>query len=412
MVKSAGLFKEILMKFKLNSNKNKIDVSSDSPADIRTRLQDIIKGTVSTFGKKACMLASDVPQITYLPTGIFVLDYACLGGIPELMITQIVGWESSGKTLLVSKAIQSAQIKYPNRIPVMLDIEGTFDRVWAQRLGVKLENMLYVPSIRGEQAVDIVTTYIREDSVSLIGVDSIPALLPCSEAESSAEDDTVALQARLMAKMSRKMVNFLCDEKMKTDHVITAIVTNQYGSAIGGGKYGNPVSMLGGRWTKYGPALTIECKKKEIYKDTSKTNDGIKDGDRIISNEHAFVIKKSKIGQRLHSGVWNLVRSNEAGVPIGYIEERSTVWDLLTSCDIIHGGGKSFKIGQSKNSASKDDYINRFFTDINLYRFLQACLILRARKVTGVPLWPPDGYLCHLNRMQFNKINIEYKVVV
>jgi RecA/RadA recombinase len=365
------------------------------------------------YGASCALCADQLPWLTYLSTGVFVIDYALLGGIPENMITQLVGWESSGKTTLMKKLLTASLNKYPQSSGIIIDLEGTFDRSWAIRLGVPLSRTILVQDVSGENAVDILTTSISDQDVSFVAVDSIPALLPLQEAEASCEDAHVALQSRLSAEMFRKALNFLSKERNTSGHKVTTVLNNQYRSVIGGNSRYQTYSTPGGQWTRFGPAVTLTL--------TSKEHGG--SNNTIDYNECSFSIKKSKIGEKVKSGEFKLIRSLVDYLPIGGIDERNTFWLALRDAGVISGGGSRWTLGgpPSKKGreinyesvfSGKEPCIEYLYTTPRLLNYFGAWIIVQSRLNYGLPGWPPDNYLFGIFKPEWDEINKDYNLDV
>lgn len=271
----------------------------------------------------------------HIPFNVFVLDMALFGGIPQSLIAMIYGWESSGKTTAMMRNVAATQKRLPDKQVVWVDAEGTFDAVWAARHGVDVNRLILVQPETGEQAVDVIDAVLRASDISLVVLDSIPALMPAKELEKSAEDATVALQARLIGLLVRKATQAILDERKK-GHLVTLVLINQWRSKIV--MMGDPRSLPGGNALKFFVATRIEIKNNEVMgKDNS-------DVETVDYNEHSFKITKNKIGTGIRSGEFRLIRNPSHPMGPGYIDENETVLVYARKFGVFTGGGSSWRL--------------------------------------------------------------------
>jgi len=220
----------------------KTAVPEDSDAN---ELEQTLKEVRKRFGDTSVSSGSTIVQPERVSTGSFVLDFQTLGGIPRGRATMIVGERHSGKTTIACKVTASAQRQYPDEAVALVDAEGTFDAVWAAKLGVDLDRLVLFQPETGEAAVDVIDAFIGTREVSMVIVDSVAALTPMAEIESSAEDAHVGLQARLVGGMIRKATAGMIRERRR-GHNIGLLFLNQYRSKIGGfAKFGEPKRRQG-----------------------------------------------------------------------------------------------------------------------------------------------------------------------
>ena len=212
------------------------------------------------FGKGAIMRLGDhaIVAIDVIKTGVLPLDVALgVGGIPKGRIIEIYGPESSGKTTLCLSLIAEVQ-KYDG-VVAFIDAEHALDPAWAQKIGVKVENLLVSQPDTGEQALQITEQLIRSGGVDLVVVDSVAALVPQSEIEGEMGDAQMGMQARLMSQALRKLTGIL--SKSKT----TIIFTNQLRLKIGI-MFGNPETTSGGLALKFYASIRMDVRKIETLK--------------------------------------------------------------------------------------------------------------------------------------------------
>lgn len=231
------------------------------------------------FGKGAIMRYGEAPveAIEVIPTGIIGLDLALgVGGIPKGRIIEIFGPEASGKTSITLLLI--AEIQKNGGVAAFIDAEHALNPAWAQKLGVKLDNLLISQPDTGEQALEIAEALIRSGGVDLVVIDSVAALVPKSEIEGEMGDSSMGVQARLMSQALRKITGVV--SKSKT----TVIFTNQLRLKIGI-MFGNPETTPGGLALKFYASVRLDIRKIET----------LKHGTEVYGSRHRVKIVKNKV---------------------------------------------------------------------------------------------------------------------
>lgn len=335
------------------------------------------------YGEHVMHVASQKPPFKHTPTGIFTLDMALFGGIPESLVTLVYGRESSGKTTLASRAIAGSQAKYPDKAAVFLDIEGTYDPTWGARHGVDNDRMYLVQPSTGEQALDIADEVLRARETSIVVVDSLAALLPYKEREDSTEDAQVGLQARLIGKFCRKVQNALLDERGR-QHLPTVVLLNQWRTKIGVFK-GDPRVLPGGVAQHYVASTKIEMVNKEhLGRDE-------RDMETVDHNDHAFKVKKNKCGTGIRSGEFTMVRNPSHPLGQGFIDDARTVATWAKKMGFITGGGGSFRIHglEGETFRTLQDICDRFYSDLDFYEQFKRVLVTEQRRACGLV---PEGW--------------------
>lgn len=230
------------------------------------------KGSIMKFGDAGDKMAIDV-----IPTGSLALDLALgVGGLPKGRIVEIYGPEASGKTTICLSVIAEAQKK--GGIAAFIDAEHALDPMWAQTIGVKLEDLIISQPDTGEQALEITEQLIRSGGVDVIVVDSVAALVPRAEIEGEMGDAVMGMQARLMSQALRKLTAAI--SKSKT----IVIFTNQLRQKIGV-MFGNPETTTGGMALKFYASIRLDTRKIEV----------LKDGDKVLGNRTRVKIVKNKV---------------------------------------------------------------------------------------------------------------------
>jgi recombination protein RecA len=342
----------------------------------RTTLDSVMAQVAETHGANVMRNARTLATFKHISTGIFTLDMALFGGVPESLITMLYGWESSGKTTVAMRVLGATQRKYPDKKAVFIDVEGTFSNAWAVKHGVDLDKLIIVTPETGEQAVDVADAVLRAHDTSIVILDSLPALVPVKELEKSAEDVTVALQARLIGTFVRKATQALLDER-KQGHYPSLILINQFRNKIA--LMGDPRSLPGGNALKFFVACSVEIANKEtIGKDAY-------DVETVEFNDHSFKIKKNKIGTGIRNGEFQMIRNPSHPRGSGFIDEGKTVLTYAKKFGIFTGGGSTWRIdGIEKKFSRIQEAIDWLYDNPEPYHALKERLLTIQREHAGL----------------------------
>jgi recombination protein RecA len=286
------------------------------------------KGSIMRLGQKDA-----VAVIASIPTGSISIDYALgVGGMPRGRVIEIYGPESSGKTTLALQVIAQAQAK--GGMAAFVDAEHALDATYAAKLGVNLENLLVSQPDNGEQALEIVEVLIRSNSVDVVVVDSVAALVPKAEIEGEMGEAQMGLQARLMSQALRKLTGAV--SKSNT----CLIFINQLREKIGV-MFGNPETTTGGRALKFYSSVRVDIRRIA----------SIKDGDQVVGGRTRVKIVKNKLAPPFREAEFDIMYGEG-------ISKEGDLLDLAVDKRIVEKSGTWFaysgeRLGQGRENAKQ-----------------------------------------------------------
>lgn len=334
-------------------------------ADRQKALEMALRNIEKQFGKGSIMKLGESPHMTVetISSGSLAIDIALgVGGFPRGRIIEVFGPESSGKTTVALHAI--AQVQKAGGTAAFIDAEHALDPLYAQKLGINIDELLLSQPDTGEQALEIAEALVRSGAVEIIVIDSVAALVPKAEIEGDMGDSHIGLQARLMSQALRKLSGAISKSK------VIAIFINQLREKVGV-MFGNPEVTPGGRALKFYSSIRLDVRRVET----------LKIGNDMIGNRTRIKVVKNKVAPPF----------KQADVDIMYGEGISNVGSLIdigTEMDIIDKSGAWYsyekeRLGQGRENAKQYLKDNPAIADIIEKRIREASKLVESTLTTS-----------------------------
>lgn len=313
------------------------------------------RGSIMRFGDSNGKL-----DIQVVSTGCLPIDLALgVGGVPRGRIIEIYGPEASGKTTVCLSIIAEAQKE--GGVAAFIDAEHALDPLWAQTIGVQLDDLLISQPDTGEQALEIAESLIRSGGVDVLVIDSVAALVPRAEIEGEMGDAMIGLQARLMSQALRKLTGVI--SKSKT----ICIFTNQLRQKIGI-MFGNPETTTGGLALKFYASVRMDVRKIET----------LKDGDKVIGSRHRVKIVKNKVSSPF--------RIAEFDVMIGEgLSREGAIMDVGVEMGVLQKSGSFYRYGELMLGQGKQASVIYLKEHLDISKKIVS-EIMNKTKISGTPV--------------------------
>ncbi|MBE5039047.1 recombinase RecA [Ructibacterium gallinarum] len=327
-------------------------------------LESVFGNIEKQYGSGAVMRLGEKPvtNVEAIPTGSLALDAALgIGGVPRGRIVEIYGPESSGKTTVALHIVAEAQ-KMGGEA-AFIDAEHALDPVYAEQLGVRIDDLIVSQPDSGEQALEITEQLVRSGAIDVIVVDSVAALVPKQEIEGLMGDAHVGLQARLMSQALRKLTSVI--SKSNT----TAIFINQLREKVGV-MFGNPETTPGGRALKFYASVRLDVRRVETIK-----NDG-----GMVGNRTKVKIVKNKVAPPFKEAEFDIIYGEG-------ISKEGNILDMAVEKDIVNKSGSWFSYNGERLGQGREGVKKILKDNPELCREIE----LKVREAVGLPVAADDG---------------------
>ena len=337
-------------------------------------LSEVLAGIRKSKGDKVIVPANKIPMVRRLPTGVFEFDFYTGGGFPCGRYSIVYGPESSNKSNICLKAVASAQKLPPpcNKV-IWVNIEQSFDPIWAQRFDVDTDQLLIVQAGYGEEAIDLVDALVRAEDVALVVVDSMAGLIASKEIAQSVENYDIGSSALLIKRMVNKLMIAFCEEQ-KREHDPCVILINQTRFKPGV-MFGDPETMPGGEAQKFLASLRVRMRATNLIDKASNT---------VRFKETNCIIKKAKVPVRAVNFGFNLCVTAHDDLQVGDTESFGAVKSYLQSMQALTKENEGWKLstkGKSQMFTTLGVIADRYYKDKAFQALLQATVLAHHNKL-------------------------------
>lgn len=311
-------------------------------------IENALKHIKTKFGEESIMKLGERPKVNVaaISTGSLSLDAALgIGGLPRGRVVEIFGPESSGKTTLALHVIAEAQ--KAGGICAFVDAEHAMDPEYTKKLGVNIDDLLLSQPDTGEQALEIVDSLVRTNSIDVVVVDSVAALVPKDEIEGEMGAHHVGKQARLMSQALRKLTGSVARSKT------IVIFINQIRMKIGV-MFGNPETTTGGNALKFYSSIRMDIRQKEK----------IMKGDQVVGHVRLVKVVKNKLAPPFREATFSII------YPTG-IDKESSLLDAAVSRGVVQKAGAWFRMGDKQLGQGRESTIEELKKDKNLAKTIE-----------------------------------------
>ena len=363
-----------------------------------TNLQKMMAESEKLFGPHAIRKASEILPKRRIPTGVFSLDARLGGGLPMGCIIEFVGEPSGGKSSIALLAIANAQglDRFTHRplvrdgdtfidastgkpgtpmVATYLDAEGTWDSEWAEACGVDTERLYYAPVAYLEQAYDLVSGFIKTGEVDIIVLDSIAALAPATEVESSMEDQQMGVAARGNNKGLRKMTAEFNRLVQSNRNAPMVLLINQMREKIGV-MFGDPATSPGGRGQEFFASLRVKVWPEALGKSLKN------DDKEIVARTSKFKIEKNKVNGVHGDGEFTLYLRDHGPYLRGHVDDSEQVLDWATRLGTLEKSGSVIHFPDGTKHNGKAKAALALMEDRTMYDQVRADVLDRLRATT------------------------------
>ena len=379
------------------------DSPKQPPAPIPPALAKLAAESAKRYG--SVVMASGATNMPVLrsSTGVFSLDVAMFGGWAERHMSLVYGWEDSGKSTMVARAIAAQQRKYPTLFAIYIDTEGHYDSTWFAINGVDLNRLMVVSGLEmGEQYVDVYHDVLLSGEVCIVVIDSIASIIPADTVNKSAEDnEKMAARAKIVNRLCSSFTTCKHNSSSAGRHIPMSLWVNQLRNSMA--MYGDPTTLPGGNFQQFLAHARVLFRKPKI----TMGKDPVNGFEVPMYKTYDFKIEKAKGGLFFDKGAYNMVVNNYHSPYYneGNIDDIVTVMTYAKQLGMLGGGGKAQtfvmfpgeQFAPANGKKAVEVMAETLLQHPEQYELCKASIIGMARLHKRMPLTPPDDNLCGFN---------------